>query len=1175
MAFNEFPIPTRTIERYTNEAGSDLTDRLNDFGSSTPGVLNITAPNTPVTGTKTIRGNVLFRFQKDGRLTKGTGGKLIFEGIGFWDFLNLRGRLYGFSPGDIEFAPAAGYKAPEAISAEMFDTTDNSLIKRLLLANAAFPSQAVKIIAYPRQIEASDQIDFAENRHLELMPGRYTNVYTGYIANGGKLPFRFRSNFSVRFQRGARMDTSNSLVEYNSALFQPVSLTAQFENVFFDDLWIEGKTTTNSPGTATIQFANTRHGHIRGSYFFDLPDYVVAGQYSDENAFAEDIDISKNVFIRPMTILLGVTGNARRIRFNENHIWATNPNYAAGSSAKNHTLLDLEPNAGRESVQDVEVCRNTWYIGDLSRLTSTPGSDTDYFSFVTVQGGATRGIDGIKVEDNTFKGNPIGFTGEVSVPYALYCYGAQRVSYKNNTAEGVYGIPAYFSQCRYGEVKDNSFLNCGNGIQSMLIEACSGFLFESNNIVKSVQGYTNPNAKIRETEVSHPCDFSGNLLEPVFDFTFTPRLYQHYVGLKGTINRTDYDILSTDAGLNNNLHQIANTTAPIGTPSAKDFTAATTGIITWTAGDPKFTTGQRLTISNSGGTLPGGLTATTYYYIKISATTGRLATSFSKALSNVSVAISSTGTPTHRATPRYLSRKTALSSDVNIGTESISLPDHAFVDGARCRYDCYGRVPAGLVGGNEQVYYVVQASTNSFKVSLTQGGAALAPTDGGDGTHTWTSIAAAPKPSKSFTSVNVSGDTFNITAHGYVNGDPLQLSSVGTVIGGLTNGAEYFVIADTDSIKLAASEAAAIAGTPAINLSDDGAGFHAVTAVFRTKFSDNVYLNNQAPDGIELEPTGTSQIFEPFSLDAPVAALPAGVSVEISPGMNPLQMLANLQAQITQGMQQSYLLDELSVQPRKAFSIRKLKSAYSGFCLKARAAGSSDSWVDIGFSGVWVDSAALAAVTGYPNLEILFYNQGADGIHEAQVNTEKEPEMAFNIINGRPARRFNIDINSNQNYVGFGNLSSYTAGEQARVMCLMAEGANSQLQVFGTSANTNHFTFGGNIYSDFGSTARVNMGDPDALLDLPIIGNWRLWQEWSADDDRGALIDTAELYNVTTLNSNTVGFNTSCYLFGDRLVYDVMHLIFDQVLSSGDRGKIQTEAKKYFPGTSSTNGLNY
>ena len=84
---------------------------------------------------------------------------------------------------------------------------------------------------------------------------------------------------------------------------------------------------------------------------------------------------------------------------------------------------------------------------------------------------------------------------------------------------------------------------------------------------------------------------------------------------------------------------------------APTFTAdAGTDIITLARSYPGLTTGMALTLSNSGGALPAGLSATTYYAIRSSDSACKLATSVANAVAGTYVDITDAGTGTHTAT---------------------------------------------------------------------------------------------------------------------------------------------------------------------------------------------------------------------------------------------------------------------------------------------------------------------------------------------------------------------------------------------------------------------------------------------------------------------------------------------------------------------------------------------
>ena len=85
------------------------------------------------------------------------------------------------------------------------------------------------------------------------------------------------------------------------------------------------------------------------------------------------------------------------------------------------------------------------------------------------------------------------------------------------------------------------------------------------------------------------------------------------------------------------------------TPATKDFDPAdvNTGAETITEAAHGYVTGDTVILSNTGGGLPGGLSATTYYVIKVDANTFSLATSLANAYAGTAINITTQGTGTH------------------------------------------------------------------------------------------------------------------------------------------------------------------------------------------------------------------------------------------------------------------------------------------------------------------------------------------------------------------------------------------------------------------------------------------------------------------------------------------------------------------------------------------------
>jgi hypothetical protein len=64
----------------------------------------------------------------------------------------------------------------------------------------------------------------------------------------------------------------------------------------------------------------------------------------------------------------------------------------------------------------------------------------------------------------------------------------------------------------------------------------------------------------------------------------------------------------------------------------------------------------------------------------------------------------------------------------------VTWTGHALTNGTAVTFTTTGSLPAPLVAGN--IYFVVSAATNTFQVSATLGGTAIATTNAGSGVHT-------------------------------------------------------------------------------------------------------------------------------------------------------------------------------------------------------------------------------------------------------------------------------------------------------------------------------------------------------------------------------------------------------------------------------------------------------
>ena len=161
---------------------------------------------------------------------------------------------------------------------------------------------------------------------------------------------------------------------------------------------------------------------------------------------------------------------------------------------------------------------------------------------------------------------------------------------------------------------------------------------------------------------------------------------------------------------------------------------STTGI---TTGTPvQFTTG---------GALPTGLTASTKYYardvtattFKVSATIGGAAITLSGTQSGAHTAYwniySVFGFPTATASNKTGGRVPFYPTISIANPAVVTSTSHGLVNGKRVIFQTTGALPTGITANT--VYFVVNAAANTFQISATSGGAAIATSGTQSGTQ--------------------------------------------------------------------------------------------------------------------------------------------------------------------------------------------------------------------------------------------------------------------------------------------------------------------------------------------------------------------------------------------------------------------------------------------------------
>ena len=298
----------------------------------------------------------------------------------------------------------------------------------------------------------------------------------------------------------------------------------------------------------------------------------------------------------------------------------------------------------------------------------------------------------------------------------------------------------------------------------------------------------------------------------------------------------------------NSLSYINLTAAGTGTNHSFIFSTVNAAEDTIYIANHGLVDGQAVRYNNGGGTTIPGLTNNTTYYIKkIDASLIKLATN-SNLTSFANITGPGTGT------------QSLLITALNYTTDTITLPSHGFLQGELVLYDAKGQtVVNGLTTATP--YYIIFVDQDNIKLATTPenaiAGTAVNITDtpAGVGRHTLQSLSKTPDGIYSITSLNpaepttftvtaqgsvpvitktfnprstidIAQNAFVIPSHGFLTGTKVTYSKgpAATVISGLTDLADYYVVAiNKDYIRLASSAENAAAGT-VVTVTDFGTG---------------------------------------------------------------------------------------------------------------------------------------------------------------------------------------------------------------------------------------------------------------------------------------------------------------------------------------------------------------
>jgi hypothetical protein len=208
------------------------------------------------------------------------------------------------------------------------------------------------------------------------------------------------------------------------------------------------------------------------------------------------------------------------------------------------------------------------------------------------------------------------------------------------------------------------------------------------------------------------------------------------------------------------------------------------------------------------GTAPAGITSGATYYVN-------RVNNFSYKLSSTplpNLGVIDFTTPSSRSTSNSIARVI-----VNVSADTITINEHGFLVNQPLRYSTGGGTAIAPLVNNQTVYVSEVIDSNTIRIKNTLNGPNINIEAVGTGTaHSFL-----------FLTVNAEDDTLYVPNHGLVSGQPIKYSNgVGTIIGGLTNNATYFVgVVDQSLIRLYTTP---VLETP-VDITSAGTGTHTLT----------------------------------------------------------------------------------------------------------------------------------------------------------------------------------------------------------------------------------------------------------------------------------------------------------------------------------------------------------
>jgi hypothetical protein len=270
----------------------------------------------------------------------------------------------------------------------------------------------------------------------------------------------------------------------------------------------------------------------------------------------------------------------------------------------------------------------------------------------------------------------------------------------------------------------------------------------------------------------------------------------------------------------------------------------------------------------------------------------------------------------------------------------------------------------------------------------------------------------------------------------------------------------------------------------------------------------------------------------------------------------------------------SSILDRLSVSSSAAYSLRKLRNAYTGNAIRVRRS-SDNAEADIGFTTSGdLDTVALLAHCGAGSgFVTTWYDQSGNGRNATQTTAESQPRIVSNgvleTLNGKPAIRYDgvndnlqatVPSLANQNNISFVGVTQILTRKYA---ILLGSGGNA-----GTSGIRWGIFGQGNLTSDgigwAGSASELALGNGSLLpINTPYQAVYtKTPTQWQILLNGSTISTVNDTSFPTSTYSLTIGAEKEGSYIANALASEI--IIISGALSTTDRQILERNQGQYY-----------